>query len=140
MSLLNSVIETASQVANKVDLEALSPALILNNSSIHASNHLPSPSSKKQYLDHGVQQIIDDAAKAVETLRSLPAGQKETFASGFHKLTAKLQARTNKQLARRQAMPAKLPDPLPQPNVLFKPNRKRGYTGVQAAEENKKDA
>jgi hypothetical protein len=140
MSSSNSVIETASQVANKVDSEALSPTLILHNSSIHASNHLPSPSSGKRYLDHGVQQIIDDAAKAVKTLRSLPAGQKETFASGFHKLTAKLQARTNKQLARCQAMPAELPDPLPQPNVLFKPNRKRGYTGAQAAEENKKDA
>ena len=37
-------------------------------------------------------------------------------------------------------MPAELPDPLPQPNVLFKPNRKRGYTGTEAAEEAEKDA
>jgi hypothetical protein len=68
--------------------------------------------SRKQYLDHSVQQIIDDAAKAVKTLKSLPAKQKKTFASGFHKLTAKLQARTNKQLACRQAMSAELSNPL----------------------------
>jgi hypothetical protein len=37
-------------------------------------------------------------------------------------------------------MPAKMPDPLPQPNVLFKPSRKRGYIGAEAAEEAEKDA
>ena len=37
-------------------------------------------------------------------------------------------------------MPAEMPDPLPQPNVLFKPNRKRGYIGSEAAEEAEKDA
>ena len=37
-------------------------------------------------------------------------------------------------------MPTKLPDPLPQPNVLFKKKRSRGYIGAKAAEENKKDA
>jgi hypothetical protein len=36
-------------------------------------------------------------------------------------------------------MPTKLPDPLPQPNVLFKPNRKLGYIGVKAVEEDEKD-
>ena len=76
----------------------------------------------------------------METLRSLPAGQKEVFASGFHNLTAKLQARASEFLAHRTAMPAELPDPLPQPNVLFKPNRKRGYTGAEAAEEEEKEA
>jgi hypothetical protein len=110
------------------------------NSSINALNHLPGPLSGKRYEDHGAQQIIDDAAKAVETLRSLPAGQKETFASGFHELTAKLQARTSEQLARCQAMPAELPDPLPQPNVLYKANRRRGYTGREATEEDEKNA
>jgi hypothetical protein len=44
-----------------------------------------------RYFDHGAQQILDDAAKAVETLRSPPTKQKETFASGFHDLTTKLQ-------------------------------------------------
>ena len=37
-------------------------------------------------------------------------------------------------------MPAEMPDPLPQPNVLFKQNRKRGYIGAEAAEEAEKDA
>jgi len=37
-------------------------------------------------------------------------------------------------------MPAEMPDPLPQPNVLFKANRKRGYTGIEAIEEDEKDA
>ena len=37
-------------------------------------------------------------------------------------------------------MPAEMPDPLPQPNVLFKANRKRGYTSTEAAEEDEKDA
>jgi hypothetical protein len=37
-------------------------------------------------------------------------------------------------------MPAEMPDPLPQPNVLFKKKHNRGYTGAKAAEENKKNA
>jgi hypothetical protein len=43
-------------------------------------------------------------------------------------------------MASRQAMPAKMPDPLPQPNVLFKLHCKRGYIGAQAIEEEEKDA
>jgi hypothetical protein len=76
----------------------------------------------------------------VETLRSLPADQKEVFAFGFHTLTTKLQTRISDFLAHREAMPTELPDPLPQPNVLFKKKRTRGYTGAEAAEENEKDA
>jgi hypothetical protein len=87
-----------------------------------------------------VQLIIDAAAKAVTKLQSLPAGHKETFASGFIDLTTKLHSRTDEFLASCEAVPAGLPDPLPQPNVLFKPNRKRGYTGTEAAEEAEKDA
>jgi hypothetical protein len=37
-------------------------------------------------------------------------------------------------------MPAKMPNPLPQPNILFKSHYKRGYTGAQAIEEEEKDA
>jgi hypothetical protein len=37
-------------------------------------------------------------------------------------------------------MPAEMPDPLPQPNVLFKSHCKRGYTGAQATEEEEKNA
>jgi hypothetical protein len=43
-------------------------------------------------------------------------------------------------MASRQAMPAKMPDPLPQLNVLFKSHYKRGYIGAQAAKEEEKDA
>jgi hypothetical protein len=43
-----------------------------------------------RYFDYSIQLIIDDAAKVVETLRSLLAGQKEVFASGFYDLTTKL--------------------------------------------------
>ena len=43
-------------------------------------------------------------------------------------------------MASRQAMPAEMPDPLPQPNVLFKSHCKRGYIGAQAVEEEEKDA
>jgi hypothetical protein len=84
--------------------------------------------------------IIDAAAEAVAKLQSLPAGHKETFAFGFIDLTTKLHSRTDEFLASRSVMPAEMPDPLPQPNVLFKANRKRGYTGTEAAEEDEKDA
>ena len=93
-----------------------------------------------RYFNHGAQLIIDDAAKVIETLQSLPAGQKEVFASGFHDLTIRLQARTSEFLAHRKTMPTKLPNPFPQPNILFKKKHSRGYIRAKAAEENKKDA
>jgi hypothetical protein len=37
-------------------------------------------------------------------------------------------------------MLAKIPDPLPQLNVLFKKKRNRGYIGAKATEENEKNA
>jgi hypothetical protein len=37
-------------------------------------------------------------------------------------------------------MPAKMPDPLPQLNVLFKANRKHGYTDTEAIKEDEKNA
>jgi hypothetical protein len=51
--------------------------------------------------DNGAQLIIDAAAEAVEKLRSLPAGHKETFASGFIDLTLKLHSRTDEFMASR---------------------------------------
>ena len=42
-------------------------------------------------------------------------------------------------LVSRQSMPAKLPPPLPQPNVMFKSSRKQGFIGIEAADENVKD-
>jgi hypothetical protein len=140
MSLLNSVVSLKSKDTVNVDIKAaleakelVSPGLV---------RHVPYenlPVDRLRYQDHSEQLIIDDSAKIVETLRSLPAGQKEEFATGFHYLTIKLQARTDDFIARREAMPAKLPDPPPKPNVLFTKKRPRGYTRREATEENKKD-
>jgi hypothetical protein len=87
-----------------------------------------------------VQLIINATAKAVTKLQSLPIGHKETFASGFINLTTKLHSRTDEFLASCEAVSARLPDPLPQSNVLFKLNRKQGYIGTEAVEEAEKDA
>jgi hypothetical protein len=84
--------------------------------------------------------IIDAAAKAVVKLQSLLTGYKETFASGFIDLTTKLHSKTDEFLTSRSIMPAEMPDPLPQLNVFFKANRKRGYIGIEAIEEDEKDA
>ena len=54
------------------------------------NNNLDPKTSR--YFNDGTQLIIDDAVKVVETLWSLPTGQKEVFASGFYDLTTKLQA------------------------------------------------
>src|ERR1700733_5881884 len=57
------------------------------------SNPLLTPASPSSlgnprgYADNRAQIIIDAAAKAVEKLRSLPAGQKESFAISFKDLT-----------------------------------------------------
>jgi hypothetical protein len=37
-------------------------------------------------------------------------------------------------------MSTKLPNPLPQSNILFKKKHRREYIGAKAAKENKKDA
>jgi hypothetical protein len=103
------------------------------------NNSYSNPKASR-YFDYSAQLIIDDAVKVVETLRSLLAGQKKVFASGFHDLTTKLQARTSEFLTHRKAIPTRLPDPLPQPNILFKKKRNRGYIRAEAAEENEKNA
>ena len=150
MSLSNGIIESASVVAIEVP-ESVPYKLGIDKKMPNRTSAVPlkpdnqgsfgySPLRPSRYQDAGEQLIIDTAAKAVETLKSLPAGQKETFAFSFHDITSKLQARTSEMLASRQAMPAELPDPLLQPNVMFKAKRKRGLTGREAAEENEKDA
>ena len=53
------------------------------------NNDYSNPKASR-YFDHSTQLIIDDVIKVVETLRSLPAGQREVFASGFYDLTTKL--------------------------------------------------
>jgi hypothetical protein len=57
--------------------------------------------------------IRDIAAKAVAKLRSLPAGQKEGYASRFDQLATKLGVRADEITSSRQALPAELPDPPP---------------------------
>jgi hypothetical protein len=52
----------------------------------------------------------------------------------------KLYARTDEFTASYEAMPVEMPDPLLQPNVLFKKKRNRGYIEAEAAEENEKNA
>jgi hypothetical protein len=124
----------------------LSSVVAVQSVPTSASNPLLTPAGPsslgdpRRYADDGAQMIIDAAAKAVEKLRSLPAGQKESFATGFEDLTMKLSSRVDDLMASRQAVPAELPAPLPQPNVKFKANRRRGYTGREAAEEEEKDA
>jgi hypothetical protein len=83
--------------------------------------------------------VFDGAATAVEKLRSLPPGQKEAFAAEFAELTAKLGARVDDVISSRKVLPAELPAALPQPNVKYKVNRRRGYTGREAAEEEEKN-
>ena len=87
-----------------------------------------------------MQLIINAAAKAIIKLQSLSTEHKETFTSGFINLTIKLYFRTDEFLTSRSIIPAKIPNPLPQLNVLFKANRKRGYTGIEAIEEDRKNA
>jgi hypothetical protein len=102
------------------------------------SNLGPSSLLLSRYANSGEQLIIDTATKAVAKLRSLPAGQKEGFASGFDQLAAKLGVRQDEITSSRQALPAELPDTLPQPNVMYKKGRRRGNTGREAAEEEEK--
>ena len=63
--------------------------------------HSASSSLALRYQDDGAQLIIDAAAIVVEKLRSLPVGQKESFASGFVNLTLKLYSRTDEFMASR---------------------------------------
>jgi hypothetical protein len=97
-----------------------------------------SPPLLNRYANSGEQLIIDAATKAVAKLRSLPPGQKEGYAYGFDQLAAKLGARQDEITSSKQALPAELPDTLPQPNVMFKKGRRRGYTGREAAKEEEK--
>jgi hypothetical protein len=83
-----------------------------------------SPSStRSSYVTYGAQRVLDAAATAIEKLRSLPPGQKEAFAAGFVDLTLQLGSRADEMMASRQALPAELPDPLPQPNIKYKAHR-----------------
>jgi hypothetical protein len=103
MSLLDNgvVIESTSKGARKTRSRtlslSLSPTIMPNFSGI---SNAPLTADLR-YQNNGIQLIIDSAAKAVETLKSLPVGQKETFASGYQQLTSKLQSKASKIVASR---------------------------------------
>ena len=113
MSLLISIIEVNSDGAIKYTPRYISLASMPNKSGTNTLKHPASSSLALRYQDNGAQLIINAAAIAVKKLRSLPAGQKESFASGFINLTSKLHSRTDEFMASRQAMLAKMPDLLP---------------------------
>jgi hypothetical protein len=94
---------------------------------------------RTRYASNGEQLIIDAATKAVQKLKSLPPGEKEEYASGFDQLASKLACKQDEITSSRQAMPSELPDAIPKQDVLFKRNRRRGYTAREAAEEEEKN-
>jgi hypothetical protein len=96
-----SIIEVDLDGAIKYTPQCISPAGMPNKSGTNTLKHPASSSLVLQYQDDGAQLIIDVAATAVEKLRSLPAGQKESFASGFVNLTSKLHSRTDEFMASR---------------------------------------
>jgi hypothetical protein len=75
----------------------------------------------------------------VEIHKSLPAGEKETFAQAFKKLCGSLAKNQDERLDRLKAMPRRLPDPIRQPKATFIPRRKRALTDKEAADLQKKD-
>ena len=87
----------------------------------------------------GEQLIIDTSLGMVEIHKSLPAGEKETFAQAFKKLCDSLAKNQVERLDRLKAIPRRLPDPIRQPKVTFIPGRKRALTGREAADLQEKD-
>ena len=83
--------------------------------------------------------MVHTLHKAVEKLKSLPAGQKEAFASLFVKGTSNLTNRQDKLMASRSAIPTRLPDVIQKPTFLFTRNRKRGLSGAALAERSERD-
>jgi hypothetical protein len=92
-----------------------------------------------RYVDSGEQLMVHTLHKAVEKLKSLPAGQKEAFASLFVKGTSNLTNRQDKLMASRSAIPTRLPDAIQKPTFLFARNRKRGLSGAALAERSERD-
>ena len=79
----------------------------------YPGNSQPLAHSNPRYLDDRAQMIIDAARRAVEKLRGLPPGQKESFAAGFRSVTTELGSKADEMVASRQALPTQLPAPLP---------------------------
>jgi hypothetical protein len=77
--------------------------------------------------------------KAVQKLKSLPAGQKEAFANSFVKGATKLVKQQDTLITSRLAIPSTLPDALVKPTVPWARNKKRRLTGRELAEREERD-
>ena len=103
----------------------------------------PSASSRyitgDRYIDHGEQLMVHTLHKAVQKLKSLPAGQKEAFASSFVKGASKLSEQQDKLTLSRVLIPTRLPDALLQSTAPFARNKKRRLTGKELSEQNERD-
>jgi hypothetical protein len=66
-----------------------------------------------RYAKSRAQLIRDTASKAIKTLKALPAGQKEAFASGFETITLKLGEKAGEIVKRQEVIAIELPLPLP---------------------------
>jgi hypothetical protein len=92
-----------------------------------------------RYTDHGEQLMVYTLHKAVQKLKSLPAGQKEAFASLFVKGASKLLEQQDELTLNRASIPTRLPDALLQSTALFARNKKRRLTGKELSNRNKRD-
>lgn len=92
-----------------------------------------------RYEDSGEQLIVHTMQKMTEKLCSLPAGQKEVFASSFVQGAAQLSKHQDNLIVSRAQIPAALPDLLLQSTTLFTKNRKRRLAGRELADQQEKD-
>jgi hypothetical protein len=92
-----------------------------------------------RYTDHGEQLMVHTLHKAVQKLKSLPAGQKEAFASLFVKGASKLLEQQDELTSNRASIPTRLPDALPQSTAPFARNKKRRLTGKELSDRNERD-
>jgi hypothetical protein len=83
---------------------------------------------------------IECSRHHAETRNSRKVGVTDKQRLDTHnQLAAKLAWKQDEITSSRQAMPSELPDAIPKSDVLFKRNRRRGYTAREAAEEEEKN-
>jgi hypothetical protein len=95
--------------------------------------------TRDRYEDDGEQLIIHTMHKVVDKLKSLPAGQKEAFASCFVQGATCLTKHQDNLTTSRSKIPTTLPDTLPQSTAPFARSRKRRLTGRELADRQEKD-
>jgi len=88
-----------------------------------------------RFARRGSQLILDTALLIAEKHKSLPPSQAENFALVFKTINNTLSERQDKKLQRLRDMPSRLPDPVVQPKLVFRPGRKRALTGREVAEQ-----